>query len=133
VICLASAIGAAGMGLITLASPANPFPALIAGQAITGLGIALFNLQSLSLPQAITPASVLGRVNAVVRLVGWGTLPVGATLGGWLGGVVGLRPSDRPVRRRLPRHRRLPAVQRGQAAASHPGRGSPLGRRPRRP
>jgi hypothetical protein len=30
-------------------------------------------------------------VNAVVPLVGWGTLPIGAALGGWLGGVVGLR------------------------------------------
>ncbi len=27
----------------------------------------------------------------MVRLIGWGTIPVGAALGGWLGGVIGLR------------------------------------------
>jgi hypothetical protein len=58
-----------------------------------GFGVALFNLQSLSLRQAITPASVLGRVNATVRLIGWGTLPLGAAAGGWLGGVLGPRPT----------------------------------------
>ena len=27
----------------------------------------------------------------MVRLVGWGTIPAGAALGGWLGGAIGLR------------------------------------------
>jgi MFS family permease len=91
VICAASGIGAAGMAVMGLARPANPYPALVAGQALAGFGIALFNLQSLSLRQAITPNRVLGRVNAAVRLVGWGTLPVGAAAGGWLGGALGPR------------------------------------------
>jgi MFS family permease len=91
VICLASPIGAAGMLIMALAPSAGPIPVLVAGQVILGMGIALFNLQSLSLRQAITPAGLLGRVNAVVRLVGWGTIPAGAALGGWLGGVIGLR------------------------------------------
>jgi len=91
VICTASVVGAAGMAVVALARPGSPIPALVAGQVIGGFGVALFNLQSLSLRQAITPASVLGRVNAVVRMVGWGTLPIGAVLGGWLGDVIGLR------------------------------------------
>jgi MFS family permease len=91
VICMASAIGATGMMIMALAPRAAAIPVLVAGQAILGAGIALFNLQSLSLRQAITPTGLLGRVNAVVRLVGWGTIPVGAALGGWLGGVIGLR------------------------------------------
>jgi MFS family permease len=91
VICMSSPIGAAGMLVMALAPRAAALPVLVAGQALLGLGIALFNLQSLSLRQAITPPGLLGRVNAVVRLVGWGTIPAGAALGGWLGGVVGLR------------------------------------------
>lgn len=78
--------------VMALAPRARAVPVLIAGQVVMGGGIALFNLQSLSLRQAITPARLLGRVNAVVRLVGWGTIPVGAALGGWLGGAIGLRP-----------------------------------------
>jgi MFS family permease len=91
VICLASPIGAAGMMTMALAPRAGAIPVLVAGQSLMGMGIALFNLQSLSLRQAITPPGLLGRVNAVVRLVGWGTVPVGSALGGWLGGVIGLR------------------------------------------
>jgi MFS family permease len=91
VVCLAGPIGAAGMATMALAPRAAAIPVLIGGQAVFGLGIALFNLQSLSLRQAITPPGLLGRVNAVVRLVGWGTIPVGSALGGWLGGVIGLR------------------------------------------
>src|SRR5262245_25134711 len=91
VICLSSPIGSAGMLVMASAPRAAALPVLVGGQMLFGFGIALFNLQSLSLRQAITPPGLLGRVNAVVRLVGWGTVPVGAALGGWLGGVVGLR------------------------------------------
>lgn len=91
VICLASPIGAAGMLTMALAPRAGAIPVLVAGETALGMGIALFNLQSLSLRQAITPPGLLGRVNAVARLVGWGTIPVGAALGGWLGGAIGLR------------------------------------------
>jgi hypothetical protein len=76
-----------GMLVMALAPRAMALPVLVGGQMLFGFGIALFNLQSLSLRQAITPPGLLGRVNAVVRLVGWCTVPVG----GWLGGVVGLR------------------------------------------
>jgi Major Facilitator Superfamily len=57
VICLASPIGAAGMLIMALAPSAGPIPVLVAGQVILGMGIALFNLQSLSLRQAITTPS----------------------------------------------------------------------------
>src|SRR6266545_4852789 len=47
VICPASPIGAAGMLIMALAPSAGPIPVLVAGQVILGMGIALFNLQSL--------------------------------------------------------------------------------------
>jgi MFS family permease len=91
VICLSGPIVSAGMLVMAIAPRTMALPVLVGGQMVFGFGIALFNLQSLSLRQAITPPGLLGRVNAVARLIGWGTIPVGAALGGWLGGVIGLR------------------------------------------
>ncbi|HXQ56641.1 MAG TPA: MFS transporter, partial [Actinomycetes bacterium] len=36
---------------------------------------------------------LLGRMNASYRLVGWGTMPLGALLGGVLAEALGLRPA----------------------------------------
>ncbi|NYJ08517.1 hypothetical protein [Petropleomorpha daqingensis] len=40
-----------------------------------------------------TPAAVLGRVNAAVRLIGFGTIPLGAAVGGLVGEALDLRPT----------------------------------------
>jgi len=46
---------------------------------------------TVSLRQAIVPDRLLGRVTSVYRLLGWGAIPLGAVLGGFLGRAVGLR------------------------------------------
>jgi hypothetical protein len=46
-----------------------------------------------SLRQTITPDVMLGRMNASYRFVSWGTVPIGALLGGTLGDAIGLRPT----------------------------------------
>ena len=66
-------------------------PWLLCGQFVTTLTILWFNIQSVSLRQAVTPSQVLGRVNAAVRLLGFGAFPIGAAVGGVLGGTVGMR------------------------------------------
>ncbi|MGK4580721.1 MFS transporter [Kitasatospora sp. HPMI-4] len=43
-----------------------------------------WNIPVLSLRQRLTPADLQGRVTSVARLCSWGTMPVGATLGGLL-------------------------------------------------
>jgi MFS-type transporter involved in bile tolerance (Atg22 family) len=43
-----------------------------------------------SLRQSIVPASLLGRVIATTRTFGYGAIPLGAVIGGWLGAVFGL-------------------------------------------
>jgi hypothetical protein len=43
------------------------------------------------LRQAITPDRMLGRMNATMRLIVWGTIPVGALVGGFLGATIGLQ------------------------------------------
>jgi len=44
-----------------------------------------------SFRQRITPDALLGRVNSCYRMVAWGTMPLGAALGGLLGQWLGLR------------------------------------------
>jgi len=44
-----------------------------------------------ALRQAITPDRMLGRMNATMRLIVWGTVPIGALLGGILGSTIGLQ------------------------------------------
>jgi MFS family permease len=56
-----------------------------------GLGAMWWNVIAVSLRQSIVPDQLLGRVNSVYRLLAWGTMPVGAALGGFLGDVFGLR------------------------------------------
>jgi MFS family permease len=46
---------------------------------------------TVSLRQAIVPDRLLGRITSVYRLVGWGTVPAGTLLGGFLAGWLGLR------------------------------------------
>jgi hypothetical protein len=38
----------------------------------------------------VTPAGMRGRMNATMRFVSWGTIPVGYAVGGFLGGIIGL-------------------------------------------
>jgi MFS family permease len=61
--------------------------------ALGGVGIVLWNVVTVSLRQRITPDRLLGRMNAAYRLVGWGTMPIGALLGGVLAEWLGLRPT----------------------------------------
>jgi len=56
-----------------------------------GFGVAVWNVITVSLRQRVTPDRLLGRLNSAYRLVAWGTMPLGAALGGVLASLVGLR------------------------------------------
>jgi MFS family permease len=49
-----------------------------------------WNINQVSLRQAITPPRMQGRMNATMRFIVWGTMPIGAILGGALGSTIGL-------------------------------------------
>ena len=68
-----------------------PVPFLIAGGFIGTVTAVIYNVNQVSLRQAITPDRLLGRMNATMRFIVWGTIPIGALVGGVLGGVVGLQ------------------------------------------
>jgi MFS family permease len=67
-------------------------PVLVGAEmALTGVAMMLWNVLTVSLRQRITPDRLLGRMNASYRLVGWGSMPIGALLGGVLAEALGLR------------------------------------------
>ena len=84
-------LGGLAVLLVPLAPIAMPLPFLIASQFLVGIGQVVYNVSQVSLRQAITPDAMLGRMNATMRFVVWGTMPVGALVGGILGGTIGLR------------------------------------------
>ena len=55
----------------------------------------MFNVGQLSYRQAACPPELLGRMNAAIRWVAWGTLPLGGLLAGLCGSVAGIRSRSR--------------------------------------
>ena len=51
------------------------------------------NVVNASLRQAMTPEHLRGRMNASVRTLVFGTMPLGGLAGGLLGDLIGLRPA----------------------------------------
>ena len=60
---------------------------MLAGQGFT---VTMWNVVTVSLRQQVVPANLLGRVNSVYRMLGWGLMPVGA-LAGFVAHAAGLR------------------------------------------
>ena len=50
--------------------------------ACNGYFVTMWNIVTVSLRQQIVPPELLGRVNSVYRMIGWGLIPVGAVAGG---------------------------------------------------
>ncbi len=84
--------GVAGF-LVPLASRSTAIPLLTASIALFGFGGVVYNINQVSLRQAITPLRMQGRMNATMRFMVWGTMPIGAFVGGALGKAIGLRPT----------------------------------------
>jgi MFS family permease len=85
---LATCIGTAqavGMGL------APDGLVLGAMMACGGFSTTLWNVVTVSMRQREVPAELFGRVNSVYRMLGWGTRPLGALVGGFLAEGAGLR------------------------------------------
>ena len=80
-------------GAVLTAAPALTASAWVIGAAffVGGLSVVIWNVIAVSLRQRIVPDRLLGRVNSGYRLVAWGTLPLGAALGGVLADLLGLR------------------------------------------
>jgi len=58
---------------------------------VTLIGNLYYNVNQVSFRQAIVPVRLQGRLNATMRTIVWGTLPLGAIAGGVLGNAIGVR------------------------------------------
>ena len=87
------------VGVGDLAVPAAgivPLPAavlLVAAECCFGIGLVVFNVNAISLRQALTPDRLQGRVNGSFRFLAQGIVPLGALVGGALGERFGIRPT----------------------------------------
>ncbi len=77
-------LGSAGADALNLALIAA------AGFAMGGSGT-IYNINQVSLRQAITPEAMSGRMNATMRWFVWGTMPIGSIIGGIIGETLGVR------------------------------------------
>ena len=72
-------------------------PTSLAGVAFTlmlfanGCGIAVHNVNQVTVRQVLTPDRLRARVMSVIRLFGFGAVPLGTLVGGIIGELVGLR------------------------------------------
>ena len=88
------AIGFSVAGLpVAFAPEALIWPALALGGFVGGYCSVGWNINQVSLRQAITPPRMQGKMNATMRFIVWGTMPIGAILGGALGSLIGLYPT----------------------------------------
>jgi MFS family permease len=79
--------------LAALAEPGWRVALFPIGYATMFFAAVVYNVAQLSYRQAITPARLMGRMNAAVRWIVWGTMPLGAVIGGALGTAIGIRPT----------------------------------------
>ena len=84
----ASTASAVVTALMGLAPGAVVLGALLACRGFTAT---LWNVVTVSLRQRVIPGDLLGRVNSVYRMLGWGTIPLGALAGGFIAEFAGLR------------------------------------------
>ncbi|CAN5471034.1 MFS transporter [soil metagenome] len=76
-----------------LASTLPPVPTLIVGGFIASWAIVVYNVVQVSFRQRLCPKPLLGRMNASIRFLVWGPIPLGALTGGALGTWIGIVPT----------------------------------------
>jgi MFS family permease len=79
--------------IVAQAVPALTANVIIVGVAFVlhGTGIAMWNVIGSSLRQRSVPTELMGRVNSGIALLSWGSMPLGAIIGGVLATWLGLR------------------------------------------
>jgi MFS family permease len=85
---LPGVVDAAAFVGIGLAPDAVVVAALL---AVQGFSVAMWNVVTVTLRQQTVPGHLLGRVNSVYRMLGWGLMPLGALAGGFVAHAAGLR------------------------------------------
>jgi len=86
-------IGGVATTLIPAAQYFSPVPFLVILGFVAGFAGPVYNITQVSLRQAITPDRVQGRMNATMRTIVWGTIPISSVLGGAVATAIGVVPT----------------------------------------
>lgn len=76
--------------LVTTSNTSANFALATLAFAIYGFGVTIYNVHVVAFRQSVIPSDVLGRATAAYRMLTFGTIPIGAFLGGLLGEQIGL-------------------------------------------
>jgi predicted MFS family arabinose efflux permease len=77
--------------LIPLTFPGAGLACYAVGLFAISFGSVVYNVHQASFRQLLCPHQLLGRMNATIRFIVWGTIPLGGLLGGALGSWLGNR------------------------------------------
>jgi len=66
---------------------------LSVGEFFTMFCVLVYNITQVTLRQRLCPPRLLGRMNASIRCLVWGVMPIAALVAGWIGGTVGIIPT----------------------------------------
>lgn len=92
-------IGAIGFSVVGLLLPAVAlvpeiaFPLLVVQGFLASFTVLVYNITQVTFRQRITPARLLGRMNASIRFSVWGIMPIAAIIAGGLGAWLGIVPT----------------------------------------
>ena len=84
-------ISALAQGVWLLAQVGLPYVALLIACSIEALTIPIYNVNQISYRQGLVELRLQGRMNATMRTFVWGTLPLGALIGGYTGALLGVQ------------------------------------------
>lgn len=90
--CISISALAGGLAFLNLplASVLPSVPTLTVGGFLFSASVVVYNITQVSFRQRLCPKPLLGRMNASIRFLVWGPMPIGAFLGGVLGHAIGI-------------------------------------------
>ena len=69
----------------------TPMVAVASYMLVESFSVVLYNVTQVSFRQRLCPRPLLGRMNASIRFLVWGVMPIGSLVGGLLGQSLGVR------------------------------------------
>lgn len=96
VIVVSAFVSGAVFILVPLASFLHGWVAVIelsAGEFVTAFCILVYNITQVTLRQRLCPPRLLGRMNASIRCLVWGVMPISALVSGAVAGAIGVVPT----------------------------------------
>jgi MFS family permease len=88
-----SGIAFLAVPLASLLHGADAVPLLAAGEFLYGFCVLVYNITQVTMRQRLCPPRLLGRMNASIRCLVWGVMPIAALVSGVVGGWLGILPT----------------------------------------